>query len=177
MFIVCDLRCVLNYCRGAFLFYNLCFLSDVCVRLRTFTPLRTPTCTHSTTPLDLSNATKRQRQKEAKEASCDPLSSPLYLHYLNIFPPVSQHPPMRAVLPSSAFNDDIRLVGGTVVGGAPVPMPAAPKKRGQRGPDKYKRRAPTCRSCKANAGIHFLTCKGRAPRGRCQFFDRDGNPL
>ena len=91
--------------------------------------------------------------------------------------PVVQVPPtMPRLDQTTVTNQTISqpVVGGTILGGAPLTAGSLPTKRknGERGNDVVgKRKSRTCRRCISHGApaCEASECSGRASRGKCKF--------
>jgi hypothetical protein len=87
--------------------------------------------------------------------------------------PFGQHPPMPPAA-SPMLGDSVLFVGNTSVSGY---QPAPPKRgNGQRQGDKAPRARRKCNQCvDGGRADGALTCPGRAPKGKCKFFQQDAD--
>ena len=51
------------------------------------------------------------------------------------------------------------------------------RKDGFRGQDSKKRAPRTCQHCLQHGGDMAAMCKGRGPRGKCEYFDENGQRI
>jgi hypothetical protein len=87
--------------------------------------------------------------------------------------PIPLPPAMPQPQPAAMHNQPYTIVANSLIGQIPVSQ-VRNRGRGKRGKDKEETiRRPKqrrCLTCVAQEGPHFYTCKGRWPRGKCQYY-------
>jgi len=93
-------------------------------------------------------------------------------------PALPQHPslPLPAAYAPSP-NEPADFFGNNDILGQPCAPVGDKRKHGQRGRDYKKRKEKSCKTCIERAGAECATanrCKGRAPKGKCQYYNALG---
>ena len=89
-----------------------------------------------------------------------------------------RHGSLQPPVPTARAEIPTNVVGGTsiAVTCTEAPRDAPQRRSGDRGPDQRKRARRTCQNCKRHNGAMYATCKGKGPRGKCEFYEVDGRP-
>jgi hypothetical protein len=91
--------------------------------------------------------------------------------------PVAQ-PPAPMNLPQESARlapGETTLVGTMTLGGTNWDLSGVRKRQGERGKDQRQRKKRKCSRCSDNGGTNADTCKGRARRDWCEYYDENGD--